>query len=470
MTNPINHSGLPNPAPILPHDTPLLRMPQDIITQIFSHLPCQDIARSPLFCRQFNKMLKDNDVWRILFYHRFPSVTPSRIKNFRNAYQGLHSNPTKGVYALHTFTGHGNSVCCVAVFDGKLFSGSYDDTIKVWDLKTGQCIATLTGHGNSVFSLAVFDGKLFSGASDNTIKIWDLKTRQCTATLTGHGNSVFSLAIFDGKLFSGSDDHTIKIWDLKIGQCTGTLTGHGSGVYSLAIFDGKLFSGSADCTIKVWDLKTGQCTATLIGHENSVCSLALFDGKLFSGSNDQTIKIWELKTGQCTATLTGHVGRICSLAIFDEKLFSGSDDKTIKVWEAKRGQCTATLKGHEWSVCSLTIFDGKLFSGSDDNTIKVWDFTADDRMIFQEIAYSLESESQGVANALERFSRMPKMAKDAIYGKLYAIVQPGEYPGCAEHSFHNQHGQSSTPAQKAQAIRAYLNDPLPKNNLLYKKF
>ena len=103
--------------------------------------------------------------------------------------------------------------------------------------------------------------------------------------------------------------------------------------------------------------------------------------------------------------------------------------------------------------------EGKLVSGSYDKTIKIWDFTADHAMVFQELAKSLESENQ-IQHTIERFSRMPKTAKDAIYGKLYEICKPfaNDYWGCAEDAFYDQNGQSSTPFQKAQAITDYLND------------
>jgi WD40 repeat protein len=465
MTNLINHSALRNPAPSLPQHNTLLQMPQDILTQILNYLPGQEIVESALVCRQWNQKLKDNDVWRVLFYHRFSSVNTTPIQNFRNAYRAIYSNLTKGVYASDTFQGHRGTIYCLAIFDGKLFSGSDDKTIKVWDLKTGECTATLIGTQSSVYSLAVFDGKLFSGSDDCTIKVWDLITGEYTA-LTGHEDAVCSLAVFDGKLFSGSDDKTIKVWDLKTRQCTATLTGHDDSVSSPVVFDGKLFSGSSDETIKVWDLKTGECTATLTGHQGSVCSLAAFDGKLFSASDDGTIKVWDLKTRQCTATLTGHEESVLSLAVFDGKLFSASDDCTIKVWDLKTGECTVTLTGHEDSVSSLAIFDGKLFSGSSDFKIKVWDFTADHRNIFREIAHSLEGQQQPVIDALKRFSRMPKTAKHAIYGKVYGNPFANEYPGCAEFAFHNQNGQRATRVEKAQAIRNYLNDQPSKNNPL----
>ena len=78
---------------------------------------------------------------------------------------------------LHkTLTGHSGTVLCCAVFhgDSKAISGSWDDTLKVWDLKSGSCVHTLTGHSDLVTCCAVFDGdsKAISGSGDGTLKVW----------------------------------------------------------------------------------------------------------------------------------------------------------------------------------------------------------------------------------------------------------------------------------------------------------
>ncbi|WP_333026526.1 MULTISPECIES: WD40 domain-containing protein [unclassified Microcoleus] len=94
-------------------------------------------------------------------------------------------------------------------------SGSADNIIKLWNLKTGQVIRTLTGHSDYVKSVAISpDGQILaSGSGDNTIKLWNLKNGHTLFTLTGHSaiNSVcFSP---DGNtLVSGSNDGSIKIW------------------------------------------------------------------------------------------------------------------------------------------------------------------------------------------------------------------------------------------------------------------
>jgi len=55
-----------------------------------------------------------------------------------------------------------------------LASGSYDRTVKIWDVTTGECIKTLTGHSDLVRSVTFSSkGLLESGLDDSTVKIWN---------------------------------------------------------------------------------------------------------------------------------------------------------------------------------------------------------------------------------------------------------------------------------------------------------
>ena len=90
--------------------------------------------------------------------------------------------PVERLRLLHTLTGHSDSVLSVAVSpDGQtLVSGSYDKTIKIWNLNTGEEVRTLTGHRTSVWRqidegdvVISPDGQtLVSGNDDKTIKVW----------------------------------------------------------------------------------------------------------------------------------------------------------------------------------------------------------------------------------------------------------------------------------------------------------
>jgi WD40 repeat protein len=58
------------------------------------------------------------------------------------------------------------------------------------------------------------NGNLVSCSFDNTIKMWDIETCECIQTLTGHTNTIYELLILkNGNIISGSDDKTIEIWE-----------------------------------------------------------------------------------------------------------------------------------------------------------------------------------------------------------------------------------------------------------------
>jgi hypothetical protein len=97
--------------------------------------------------------------------------------------------------------------------DGRLASGSSDQTIIIWDLASGQPAQTLKGHTHWINSVAwSADGRLASGSSDNTVIIWDLVSGQPTQILKGHTDSVESVAwSADGHLASGSWDETVIV-------------------------------------------------------------------------------------------------------------------------------------------------------------------------------------------------------------------------------------------------------------------
>jgi len=105
--------------------------------------------------------------------------------------------------------------------DGQqLASGSGDNTVKIWDAASGECVKTLKGHSGWVRSVTFSpDGQqLASGSGDNTVKIWDAASGECLQTLKGHrgsASSVFSLDDLGGYSYSLGEDET---WILCNGQ------------------------------------------------------------------------------------------------------------------------------------------------------------------------------------------------------------------------------------------------------------
>ncbi|KAJ9475417.1 F-box protein MET30 [Pseudozyma hubeiensis] len=107
-----------------------------------------------------------------------------------------------------------------------LISGSLDNTLKIWDVRTGRCIRTLFGHVEGVWSLDVDKLRIASASHDRTIKIWDRDTGYCQNTLVGHKGAVTCVSLSDDKIVSGSDDGDIKVWSFAA-QSQGAVAGVG---------------------------------------------------------------------------------------------------------------------------------------------------------------------------------------------------------------------------------------------------
>ena len=109
---------------------------------------------------------------------------------------------------LRTLIGHGKEVLCVSVTsDGRrAVSGSWDKTLRVWDMESGQCLRILEGHTREVRSVSVTpDGRwVVSGSEDNTLRVWDLVTGQCLRALIIHGVINHAGCIPFSRLLAGS--------------------------------------------------------------------------------------------------------------------------------------------------------------------------------------------------------------------------------------------------------------------------
>ncbi|CAI9096498.1 OLC1v1032660C1 [Oldenlandia corymbosa var. corymbosa] len=116
----------------------------------------------------------------------------------------------------------GGLVNAMVLNDGVLFAGVEDGSILAWksNSQSGKPeeLAALKGHNSAVISLVVGANRLFSGSKDQTVRVWDLQTLECIHTLRGHNGSVTSLICWDKFLFSGSLDKSLKIWGASADQ------------------------------------------------------------------------------------------------------------------------------------------------------------------------------------------------------------------------------------------------------------
>ena len=285
-----------------------------------------------------------------------------------------------------TLLGHTEKVVSLIELDsGKIASGSYDDTIRIWDLDSGKQDLIIKESGR-VFCLLEFEkNKILTGVSDNSITLWDLdfSTGNYVYNFLGHDLWVNCLVKCDNNYFaSASNDTKIKIWDYFNRECLSTLKGHQDCVLALTLLKNKnLCSGSADLTIKIWDWEKKNCISTLKGHEKWVkCVCELNNGIILSGSDDNTIKIW--KNYMHIKTLQEHTHSVRTICQINDNYFaSGSFDSKIRIWEIDTWKCVQILFGHSMNIICIISLKCKnrnnnnncIASCSNDRTIKIWE-------------------------------------------------------------------------------------------------
>lgn len=274
-----------------------------------------------------------------------------------------------------TVSGHTGPVWTLTCSDSLLFSGSSDESIRIWSPVTLQCLNVLEGHRGIVHALVFYRGAqqdlLISASSDCTVRVWETSGRfSCLRTLSAGENTVFSLALAGHIAFAGSLKE-IRAFSLETFEPVHVLSGHNHWVRALTVHDGVLYSGSYN-QVLCWDAASFACLRTVTCTGGSIYSLAVHGSMLCVGTYENNVLVYSRESYALLHTLTGHIGTVYSVIVIPGYIVSASYDNSIKLWNSETLACVQTLVRHTSSVDALCFTHSKLFSASADNSIKVW--------------------------------------------------------------------------------------------------
>lgn len=205
-----------------------------------------------------------------------------------------HDNP----YFIRTLSGHHNSVRAIAAYGDTLISGSYDCTVRVWKISTGDLLHRLQGHSQKVYSV-VLDAerdRCISGSMDNLVKVWSLDSGSCLYNLEGHTSLVGLLDLSADRLVSAAADSTLRIWDPETGQCRSTLSAH-TGAITCFQHDGQKVISGSDRTLKMWNVRTGEWVRDLLTELSGVWQVRFDERRVVAAVQRDNLTYIEVSAG-----------------------------------------------------------------------------------------------------------------------------------------------------------------------------
>ena len=314
----------------------------------------------------------------------------------------LYDTETYQERALLTgLTGSADSVCLST--NGRILaSGSWDGTIKLWDVATGTLQRTLTsGYFLTGVRLSP-DGRTLASAGSSEmgrgIELWDVTTGTMRQELSPEGYpEVLSMNFSpDGQtLASSSNSDTVRLWDVNTGTLLWTFNDDPAWRYSAHINsmrfspDGQTLVSASQAetrrgnhkfyTMGLWDVASGEPLKRLTVQADAVSTLCWSaDGQtLASASQDGTIQLWDIATSEPLKVLTVQADAVSTLcwSADGQTLASASQDGTIQLWDVATGLPHHRFTGHTSHVSSLYWRgDGQtLVAGYDDSRVRLWD-------------------------------------------------------------------------------------------------
>jgi len=306
--------------------------------------------------------------------------------------------------------GHGDSITCLKTSledPDRLLSGSRDKTINVWQLEItheqlvkGTVQKRLVGHHHIVEDIDISsDGQYCLSASwDQSLRLWNLGTGEATKQFRGHTNDVLSVAFSpdNRQIVSGSRDRTIRLWNTigveKWKSSTQEGTSHKDWVTCVRFSPGSennpiIVSAGWDKRVKVNQLSGTKLKFDLKGHKTHINTVTVSpDGSLCaSGDKAGQAMLWDLNEGKALSHLDAQ-SPINDLCFSPNRywLCAATDQGDIRIWDLESKSCVAELtlddetdfpsnKRKPKCNCICWSIDGvTLYAGYSDSVIRVW--------------------------------------------------------------------------------------------------
>lgn len=292
-----------------------------------------------------------------------------------------------------------------SIFSHSTLDGAAQNAF-VGEADTESSTGEPVGHTKHVTALAMLGDRIYSGSADATIRVWDARCERGWGKRTpiheqirAENDAHIAEQRADEKLRReaaekvGEEYHPRAMKPLELDQNTlrkrhaglvMTLLGHTGAVTALAANARILFSGGADRQILLWNRRDGRMLRKLRGHDLTISAIAAEDAFFSTGSNDRQVILWKISVANelnpaqgvdLVQRFAGHAAAITALAIRGATTVSGDADGWACVWDAASPAALRAHKIHARGVTAVAFDSSKIISSG-----------LDHRLIFTDIA------------------------------------------------------------------------------------